>query len=89
MSNQVAKVVKSEHVKVSGSVTLGPSLSGGWLGLNPVRRPVPSSSEPAAAGVPQEVRIIESNNEYAIIEVTCSCGAKSHIQCNYADMTKE
>lgn len=89
MSNQVAKVVKSEHVKVTGTATLGPSMSGGWLGLGPARRSIPTSSEQAAAQVPQEVRIIESNSEYAIIEVTCSCGAKSHIQCNYADMTKE
>ena len=41
-----------------------------------------------SASVPQEARVIESNSEYAILEVICGCGNKMHIQCNYGDMTK-
>jgi hypothetical protein len=48
-----------------------------------------SGPTPAAPGaVPQQVRVIESNQEYAILEVLCSCGATMHIQCNYGNVTE-
>lgn len=84
MVNRTVKVVKNNQVQVSGSVCLTPTSTAGTLRL----KPATSQTDVQTAQVPQEARIIESNNEYAIIEVTCSCGAKSHIQCNYAEMTK-
>lgn len=36
-------------------------------------------SDPAA-------RIVESHSEMAVIEVTCSCGARMYLQCKYADV---
>jgi hypothetical protein len=36
-------------------------------------------SDPAA-------RIVESHSELAVIEVTCSCGARMYLQCKYADV---
>ena len=77
MSLKVIQVLKSAQVSVKGSVRLG---TGG--GAAPVRT---SSSTQANTGTGvHEARIVESNSEYAIIEITCDCGAKSHIQCNYA-----
>jgi len=81
------KVLKGDQVRMRGSVCLGLQAAPGHKGTAPVR---PSTS--ARAGLraaPQQAKIIESNDEYAIIEVTCACGAKSHIQCNYASMTKK
>jgi len=64
---------------MSGSVTL-PISYGGPAGKE-------SAAVPAAAvSVPREARVIESNSEYAILEVICSCGSKMHIQCNYGGM---
>ena len=41
----------------------------------------------AAAGdsAAQEARIVESNDEYAVIEIVCACGGKSFVQCNFGD----
>ncbi len=30
--------------------------------------------------------IVENHPEFAVIEVSCSCGAKTHIRCEYADV---
>ena len=84
MANRTVKVVKNNQVQISGNVCLTPATTAGSPRLKPL-----SQTDTQPAQVPQEARIIESNNEYAIIEVICSCGTKSHIQCNYAAMTKE
>jgi tRNA-dihydrouridine synthase len=41
----------------------------------------------AAAGdsTAQEARIVESNDEYAVIEIVCGCGGKSFVQCNFGN----
>ena len=48
---------------------------------------VPGSSPAAAVGgsTAQEARIVESNDEYAVIEIVCGCGGKSFVQCNFGD----
>jgi len=79
MIPRAVRVIKADEVVLSGSVRL--EIGGGA----PVRTE-PSAQTGTFAGVPQEARIIESNNEYVIIEVVCSCGSKSHIQCNIGDM---
>ena len=81
MTPKQIKVLKSDQVKVSGTVRLTPG------GAAPVRT-ASSAQADTSAGVPEQARIVESNNEYAIIEVTCGCGAKSHIQCNYSGIDK-
>lgn len=75
------KILKAEHVVISGSVRLEIG------GVAPVRT-ASSDQADTFAGVPEQARIVESNNEYAIIEVTCSCGAKSNIQCNYSGIAE-
>jgi hypothetical protein len=81
MIPRCVKVVKKEGVAVGGSVRIAPG-----MGVAPVRTNVSSRTCPPTAGVPQQARIIESNAEYAIIEITCACGTKSHIQCNYSNV---
>jgi hypothetical protein len=81
MISRAVRVIKAEQVVVNGSVRL--EIGGGA----PVRTE-PSAQAGTFADVPQEARIIESNNEYVIIEVTCGCGRKSHVQCNFGDMAQ-
>jgi hypothetical protein len=87
-TSHIVKVLKASQVQVDGTLRL----DYGDSGSAPVRTESASSAQadahvpPAEAGVPQEVRIIESNSDYAIIEVVCSCGSKCHVQCNYADI---
>jgi hypothetical protein len=74
MRRKVIRVLKKGQVKVGGSVQLD-SVGG-----------VDSAAGPAGSTA-QQARIVESNNEYAIIEITCSCGQKTHVQCNYSNLT--
>jgi DUF971 family protein len=48
----------------------------------------PLTPSAAMAHEPMQARVVESNSEYAIIEVICPCGQKTHIQCHYADAAK-
>jgi len=84
--HQKVSVIKGDRIKMGRSICLGLQAAPGRVGLAPVRSSASARTEHRPG--PQQARILESNDEYAIIEVTCSCGAKSHIQCNYASMTK-
>lgn len=79
MSRRIVTVLKSAQVLVSGSVRLEPG---------DVAAPVRTTASAQTDAHPQQARIIESNDEYAVIEVICGCGGKSHIQCNYAPLTQ-
>jgi hypothetical protein len=35
-------------------------------------------------GVQPRVRIAQSNAEFAVLEVTCTCGSVTHVRCEYA-----
>jgi hypothetical protein len=76
------QVIKQNQIEVSGTVRLAPA-----VGVSPMMSRM-SSHTPGmgAPGAAQQARIIESNSEYAILEITCSCGCKSHIQCNYGNV---
>jgi len=36
--------------------------------------------------VAPQVRIVEKHSEFAVIEITCSCGTKTHIKCEYTEI---
>ena len=44
----------------------------------------PASTGNTISSGPQ-VRIVENNNEFAVMEITCSCGAKTRVRCEYDD----
>ncbi len=78
------RVLKSNQVKVSGSVRLTPEAA-----VAPVRTAFSAGADtPQADATPQSARIVESNSACAVIEVICSCGNKNHVRCNYADVEK-
>jgi hypothetical protein len=74
MHKKLKHVLKSDEVELQGSCRLNtghtkPSLS--------------KDVRPTQAI--QQVRIVESHPEFAIIEVTCCCGEKTFLKCEYAD----
>ncbi len=80
---KLIKVIKSDQITVSGSVRLTPEAAA------PVRTAFSARADtPPAGSPPQSARVVESNTEYAVIEIVCSCGEKNHVQCNYADVAK-
>ena len=34
--------------------------------------------------IPRQVCILENHREYAVLEVTCACGTKMRLRCEYA-----
>ena len=79
MIHKPVTVVKNEYVVVEGNICI--KLEGGGESAA-----VPTGAASMVAGDIQQARVIESNEQYAILEIVCSCGAKSHIQCNYGDL---
>lgn len=69
-------VIKKQQAHICGTVRLGAGAQNA-----PVRPATPSRAVPQGA---IQARLIDSNEEYALIEVSCSCGGKTQIQCRYA-----
>jgi hypothetical protein len=73
MIRTAGRILKSNDVKLEGQFTLDVAKAGSNLPKQQV----------AASSAPQ-VRILENHQEYAIIEVTCCCGTKLSLKCEYA-----
>ncbi len=74
MQRGVGHILKSDEVNFEGSVQLGmPQAKIGQQGSG------------GSGSATQQVRIVESHPEFAVIEVICSCGARACIRCEYAN----
>jgi hypothetical protein len=65
-------ILKSEQVKLEGQLQLNTTQIEPNLSKN-------INNNPEA----QQVRIVESNPEAAIIEITCRCGIKTYLRFQY------
>ena len=75
MTPPTNRILKSGEVDVVGRFALE-------LG----NAPPPGQNKTPQAGI-AKVRILENQNEYAVMEVTCSCGRKTVIRCDYGGGT--
>lgn len=72
MEKMAGRILKAEEVKLQGQYYLD---AGG--------APQNSASvSKTVSGTPQ-VRIVENNADYAIVEITCQCGDKTQVRCDY------
>jgi hypothetical protein len=71
---ETARIIKGSDIKLEGTFHLDAN--------QPASASVGTQRVPASS-VPVSARIIESQPQYAIIEVTCSCGTKTHIRCEF------
>jgi hypothetical protein len=67
-------ILKGHSVKFEGQFRLDMAQAG---------KGQPPKWEKTASAGPQ-VRILENNPEYAVIEITCSCGTQTRLKCEYA-----
>jgi hypothetical protein len=72
MVNTVGKVLKSSEVKLEGKFQLKIDADA-----------APAANAGSANSVALQVNIVENTAEFAIIEVTCSCGSKTRVKCQY------
>jgi hypothetical protein len=73
MIRRAGRILKSNDVKLEGKFHLDAANAGSDL----------PKQEIGASSVPK-VRILENRPEYAVIEVTCSCGTRMSLKCEYA-----
>jgi hypothetical protein len=73
MGKSTGHILKANNVKLEGRfhLDLVPA------GLSPPKRKNAASSTP-------KVRIVENHPEFAVVEITCPCGTKTHLKCQYA-----
>jgi hypothetical protein len=75
MGKTTGHILKAGDVKLEGQL---------HLDLWNVQAGLPKENG-AVLSAPQ-ARVIENHQEFAILEVTCSCGRKIHLKCEYADL---
>jgi hypothetical protein len=75
MRNTATRILKESEVKLEGQFT-----------LDIVQTETSPSGEPAAALVEPQVRIVESQSEFSVMEITCSCGTSMFLRCEYASV---
>ena len=81
MVGSTGKVLKSSEVEVEGKFSL--DLAG-------VVSPGPNAkNQTKAPDTPAKVRVLENQKDYAVMEVTCSCGRKTVIRCDYGEKVCE
>ena len=73
MIRTAGRILKSNDVKLEGQFHLDMIKTGSEL----------TEQRVAASSAPQ-VRILENHTEYAVVEVTCSCGMTMSLKCEYA-----
>ncbi|UCC99975.1 MAG: hypothetical protein JSW66_08850 [Phycisphaerales bacterium] len=69
------RILKSKDVELEGQYRLDAAPAKG-----PETGPLPTQTTP----VSKQARILENHPEYAVVEVTCSCGARMVLRCEYA-----
>ena len=75
MIHRLVTLLKADTIKMAEQpVVIGPGASA-----------VASAGAAAGGSTAQEARIVESNDEYAVIEIVCGCGGKSFVQCNFGN----
>ncbi len=72
MRNTAGRILKGSDVKVEGQFT-----------LDVMQIESDSSKHTSTALVEPQVRIVESESDFSVIEITCSCGESMHLRCEY------
>ncbi len=71
MGKIAGRIIKKDDIKVEGVFQLGTT------------RPAAKQPNARMNCVEPSVSVIETNPEFTIIEVTCSCGTKTSVRCEY------
>ena len=72
MQSQIGHILKSSDVKLEGQFRLDVD-----------QNITASTNQKNVTLSPAQVRIVENHPEFAVVEVTCGCGTKTHIRCEY------
>lgn len=72
MTNVSGHILKGENIKVEGQFQLG------------LEQSAPNSVvQRNKTHNTAQAKVVETNPEFAVLEITCSCGTKTHVRCEY------
>lgn len=74
MEKTSGRVLKRNSVKLEGRFRLGAG-----------QTPTGSENRTNITSATAQANIVQNNAECAVLEVTCCCGTKTHIRCEYAN----
>lgn len=80
MEKPTGRILKGNTVKLEGRFRFDAAVSADTKRTNQV-----STNERNVTSAPAQVRIMENQPEFVVMEVTCGCGAKTRIRCEYTD----
>lgn len=75
MGKVTGHILKNKDIKLEGQF----HLDLGQTASTPARKS-------NVAFVTPQVHIVENHPEFAVIEIICSCGTKTHIRCEYTNV---
>jgi hypothetical protein len=67
------KIIKQDDIELSGSLQLN----------CPTVPNAPARQQVNQVVTKPQVQIVEKTNEFAVIQVTCSCGKTTNVKCEY------
>jgi hypothetical protein len=73
MRKTAGNILKSSDVKL-----------GGQFHLNVDRAASVSRQDKSTSSGTPQAHVVENHGEFGVLEITCSCGAKSYVRCEYA-----
>ncbi|HEX41141.1 MAG TPA: hypothetical protein ENN81_03680 [Phycisphaerales bacterium] len=59
------------------------------IDLTPSCRAMPAGNSPSEPQVPAQAHVVERHPQYAVVEVTCACGSKMYVRCDYARTSQQ
>ena len=68
----MALILKKNDVKLAGALKLGS-----------VGSAVQKGHGQHGVGLPATAKIVETTDQYAVIEFICSCGTKNYVKCDF------
>jgi hypothetical protein len=75
MGKTAGHILKADNVKLEGQ-----------LHLDLWNAQAATPKEKGAASSASQARVVENHEEFALLEVTCSCGNKIYLKCEYGDL---
>ena len=74
MRKTTGRILKADNIKIEGQFQL--ALDQSAMG--------PPSGQASTSTDTPSACIVENHPEFAIVEITCSCGTKTRLKCEYA-----
>jgi hypothetical protein len=77
MNKPATSVIKNDDVKVGGKLRLGSAMTS----AGPQSTTAMAQGHHSVSGA--SARLVRTAGDHAVVEVTCPCGAKTVLRCNF------